>query len=29
MTQLDWLALGVAGSYAFFTLIGMLTGPAV
>lgn len=28
MTQLDWLALGVAASYAFVTLIGMLTGPA-
>ena len=28
MTQLDWLALGVAASYALFTLIGVLAAPA-
>jgi hypothetical protein len=27
MTQLDWLALSVAASYAFFTLVGILAGP--
>ena len=28
MTQLDWLALGVAASYALFTLLGVLVAPA-
>jgi hypothetical protein len=28
MTQLDWLALGVAASYALYTLLGVLAGPA-
>jgi hypothetical protein len=28
MTELDWLALGVAVSYALLTLLGVLTAPA-
>jgi hypothetical protein len=28
MTQLDWLAISVAASYALFTIIGILAGPA-
>ncbi len=28
MTQFDWLAVGVAASYALFTLIGVLAAPA-
>ncbi len=28
MTQFDWLAVGVAASYALFTLIGVLATPA-
>jgi hypothetical protein len=28
MNELDWLALGVAGSYALLTLIGVITAPA-
>jgi hypothetical protein len=28
MTELDWLALGVAVSYALLTLLGTLTAPA-
>lgn len=29
ITQLDWLALGVAVSYALLTLIGVLTAPVL
>jgi len=28
MTQFDWLAVGVAASYALFSLIGVLAAPA-
>lgn len=28
MTELDWLALGIAVSYALLTLLGVLTAPA-
>ena len=28
MTQLDWLALSIAASYALYTLLGVLAGPA-
>ena len=27
MTHLDWVAISVAASYAFITLVGILTGP--
>lgn len=28
MTQVDWLAISVAASYALYTLVGVLAGPA-
>jgi hypothetical protein len=28
MTGIDWFAVGIAASYALFTLIGMLAGPS-
>jgi len=28
VTEVDWVALGVAASFAFLTLVGALMGPA-